>query len=175
MASLIIRYTEGSPLTRSVNIDNCRAFGYLNNKSLYIITDDLSGYSIENLTIKKFLETIKLGLDLPVIGRYIHSSLSCYKCYGRGTTDWVTRIVGKKNPSKYLDDEKFIVDKTAPFFLFNTFMSIEDKKVTLYISRVKLEDHLEYCDVCGGTGLFMFSALMDEVPVGEISTCELNF
>jgi hypothetical protein len=149
-----------------VNVTNWRAIGELDDGMFFVTTEQLENYIISNFTIKKFHETVRLNLNLPVNGRYVGSSLICPECLGTGITDWVSNIV-KSKPRLYNIPSEFEYSRDKNI-IHEADMSHGDKLFKGYFSVAEIPEAHEHCKFCKGNGTYHFGRTMknkDSPPV----------
>jgi hypothetical protein len=144
-----------------VDLKDFRAVGEISEKSLFIISSTCHVYEMEDLTIKDFLDIIKINADVPVNGTYVRNIIACGYCNGTGLTDWVTQIVGRKNPYGYADDISFKADPSIPIIKTTSNLFVKYSKTT-YIYTAFCDEPRVHCKHCHGTGLFMVGYIMQD-------------
>jgi hypothetical protein len=109
--------------------------------------------------------------------KYLHSSLTCEKCWGKTRFDWIERTVGI---NENIRDPSMVEScfKRNPKGMITIYRAVNLSYEGIYhLSSPKIIDGYELCSNCRGTGLRMFKEVMPEYkeykPKGGISWKEL--
>jgi hypothetical protein len=123
-----------------VDLDNIRAF-YYSGKQRYLI-DKKGVLYLTNMTLQEVLTT--RGKVHKRIIKEVRFPSVCPKCWGSGTTDWISNIVGNKMPK---DIEAFKRNPKSPVheFLLN--------EAKIYSFESIVEEGKIICKTCYGCGL----------------------
>ena len=134
-------------------------------------------YLLPNTSIDDFHIACGSRKMINIKFKYLHSSLTCEKCYGKTRVDWVERSTGVK---ENIRDPSMVEScfKRNPKGMIMIYRAINLSYGGIYhLSSPKIIDGYELCSNCRGTGLRMFKEVMPEYkeykPKGGISWTEL--
>lgn len=147
-----------------LNIDNWRVIGQLPSGSLFLTTHDCKIYHVSDMTISKFHELIRMGLEMTREASFHGVELACPVCHGTGITDWVSDIVGNKRTHPPFE-VVFIRDPDAP--AYKASVTDDGERFTAHFSFALIpSDAQQHCTSCKGSGLFSMRKLW-RLPFSE--------
>ena len=147
------------------SVDNWRGIGQATKADMFLINEVCETYIVHSMTVKKFLEAVRLGLDLTTTGVFKQLMLACPKCEGKGKTDWISETVDKTSSNKYYPNLVLNFTRDKSNECWKKQFRFENDRLDLYLSKAHIEEPYKFCDKCLGTGLFFKDLSMESITV----------